>query len=120
MSLSKLFGDKANPGTSFKKATDEELEAMVWRGRMVAQLREQDFFKHHLVPAMAKELDAIRSTLEWRPGMTEPIVEKIAMDRVWKSGMIAGASLISNKMNEMLYEAEQAQREIDSREKNGD
>lgn len=99
---------------SFAKATAEELERMVWKGRMVQDLRVGAFFKDCVAPAMKAEIDSIREGLDWNPGGKTDI-ESIALDRVWRSGLIHGAKTFTRVLNTMLYEAEQAQKELDKR-----
>lgn len=110
---------KEEKGISFKASTDEELQLMVWRGRMVEDLRANQFYKDHLVPAVQEQIEGNRAGIAWHPrkGITD--TGRIALDVVWRSGLIEGTKTITDVMNTMLYEAEQAQKEIDRREKEG-
>lgn len=103
---------------SFKSATHNELIALVDKGNRAKEcMMEGHFFKTVLVPALEEELANIERSLIWVPGSTESTVEKIALDRVWKSGVSLGIGKLWEVLNRVKNEGAEALKEMGLREK---
>lgn len=101
---------------SFKKATLEELSIIMDRGAKArALMADEGFFKTVVLAEIEKEIGEIEAGLVWAPGSTEKSVEKIALDRVWKSGILFGIGKIWGTLNRLKNEAAEAEKEYSSR-----
>ena len=103
---------------TFSKLTIDELILIVGKGQSVKTLMLADsFFFKSIVPELEEELSKIEGALHWAPGTTESTVEKIALDRVWKSGVAIGIGKIWEVINRIKNEGLEAEKEMGLREK---
>ncbi len=102
---------------TFSKLTHNDLILMVEKGHAAKHLMLEGFFKDCVIPELEEELSRIEGALHWSPGTTESTVEKIALDRVWKSGVSIGIGKIWEVINRIKNEGLEAEKEMGLREK---
>ena len=104
---------------SFSKASLSDLQAIIVKGYGAKELLVSgSCFADFVVPELEKELRDLKDGLVWGPGTTENTNEKIALDRVWKSGILLGVSRVWGVINRLKNEGAEAQKELDTRLKN--
>ena len=91
----------------------DELHAIIEKGRQAKVLMlENVFFKDVLIPALEEEITSIDASLVWAPGSNMDVTEKIAIDRVWKSGILFGMAKLWQKLNHFKNEGSLAEKEL--------
>ena len=103
---------------SFRKASLSDLQAIIAKGHGAKELMASgSYFADFVVTELEKELRDLKDGLVWGPGTTENTNEKIALDRVWKSGILLGVSRVWGVINRLKNEGAEAQKELDTRPK---
>lgn len=98
---------------SFKKTSLAELQDIQENGeRAKALMQEGTFFKEVVVAELEKDLADLEAGLVWKPGATENTTEKIALDRVWKSGVAVGIARTWATLNRLKNEGTEAGKEL--------
>lgn len=100
-----------------EKNSDEELARVVHNGLCVKQLMtEHNFMAKTFLPAFELEMNDLVGSLEWTPGTTDSTNEKIALDRVYKSGVLLGMRKLWEHMNRYKNDGVEAEKEVGLRE----
>ena len=103
---------------SFKKATNDELQALVEKAEAVKRLMANgSFFKDTIIPMLEEDLKDLEGSLVWSPGSTDKTIEAIGLDRVWKSGIALGVGKLYALFNRIKNEGAEAEKEMGLREK---
>lgn len=93
------------------KLKADELEVLIEKGRQATRLMtEHVFFKDTLVPALEEDINTLEQGLLWKPGVSEKTAEAIAMDRVWKSGILHGMAQLWVKLNKFKNDGLEAEK----------
>jgi len=93
--------------------TDEQLEIMVEQGAQAVRLmRDNPFFKDVLVPALEEDIAQLEAGLAWAPGVSDKTTEAIALDRVWRSGILRGMANLWVKLNKFKNDGLMAEKQL--------
>lgn len=93
--------------------TTEQLQIMVEQGEQAKRLMlENPFFKDVLVPSLEADITSLEASLAWSPGATEKSTEAIALDRVWRSGILHGMAQLWSKLNKFKNDGVMAAKQL--------
>lgn len=91
----------------------DDLHVMLDKGNKAkALMLENPFMRDVVIKALEEELNALEQALYWAPGQTESTVEKIALDRVYKSGIAHGIGALWRVINTLRRDGEKAEKEM--------